>query len=314
MSNGNDTATAEDNKCLDKTDTHVYGGVKLMWTCMPSTLDALKTFEVRDDDVFLVTYPKAGTTWLQELVSLISMDGDIDEVVDIPVDARAPHLEITVPFDRQGTITAPPSYLSIATMDSPRLIKTHLPMDLLPRQIKEKRTKVIYVARNPKDLAVSFFHFYKVNPFLATYKAWGDFLTDFMKGDVIYGKWCDHVISWWKERHSDNVLFLKYEDMKKDLKSATEEISLFMGKELDQSTISRIAEHCSFDSMKKNPMTLKTYLCAAMDIDADKESPFVRKGKVGGWKDQFTVAQNEALNRLYRRWMHGTGLDFDFEI
>ena len=32
---------------------------------------------------------------------------------------------------------------------------------------------------------------------------------------VYYNLWSDHVLGWWKHRNDPNVLFLKYEDLKK---------------------------------------------------------------------------------------------------
>lgn len=58
-----------------------------------------------------------------------------------------------------------PFYERFPNMPSRRFIKTHLPMKLMPRNIKEVGAKVIYVARNPKDMCVSWFHFHKTNGF-----------------------------------------------------------------------------------------------------------------------------------------------------
>ena len=44
----------------------------------------------------------------------------------------------------------------------PRLIKTHLCYEMLPHQVKEKKPKLIYVTRNPRDTVVSFFNHWKV--------------------------------------------------------------------------------------------------------------------------------------------------------
>lgn len=43
-----------------------------------------------------------------------------------------------------------------------------------------------------------------------------EFFADmFIKGQVYWGSWAEHVLGWWRHRDDENVLFLKYEDMKK---------------------------------------------------------------------------------------------------
>ena len=44
---------------------HVYSGVLFFGYSPPDILDAVKDFNVRDDDVFIITYPKAGTVILK---------------------------------------------------------------------------------------------------------------------------------------------------------------------------------------------------------------------------------------------------------
>lgn len=65
-----------------------------------------------------------------------------------------------------------PVYESLAAQTQPRLIKTHLPIPLMPRNIAEVGAKIVYVARNPKDVAVSSYYMYKYNPVI---KFAGDF-------------------------------------------------------------------------------------------------------------------------------------------
>ena len=45
----------------------------------------------------------------------------------------------------------------MAELDSPRLLITHVPFDLLPEQVKAKRTKTVHVYRNPRAVLVSFY-------------------------------------------------------------------------------------------------------------------------------------------------------------
>ena len=67
-----------------------------------------------------------------------------------------------------------PIYEILAAQTSKRFIKTHLPMKLMPKNIKEVGAKVVYVARNPKDVVVSYYHFSKTFP---GFKFTGDFET-----------------------------------------------------------------------------------------------------------------------------------------
>ena len=93
---------------------------------------------------------------MQEIVWQIFNDGKISEE---SVKSRYPFLEKSQLFDRPGD----ESYrqkVSVTSRPSPRLIKSHLPYHVIPMNKEEsKRSKHIYVARNPRDVAVSFYHF-----------------------------------------------------------------------------------------------------------------------------------------------------------
>ncbi|KAJ7336540.1 aryl sulfotransferase [Desmophyllum pertusum] len=68
--------------------------------------------------------------------------------------------------------------------------------------------------RNPKDTAVSFYHHYHFIPAIKDPTSWETFFDQFIKGEVSYGLWFDHVLSWWEHRDDPNILFVKYEDLK----------------------------------------------------------------------------------------------------
>ncbi|XP_070555612.1 sulfotransferase 1C4-like [Ptychodera flava] len=218
--------------------------------------EKVKQIEVRHDDLFLLTYPKSGTHWLKEIVPLILNGGDTK--ADIPIEKRAIIIELLLA--KQGD---DPKLLFLKTnngfaadfdpdgMESPRFLPSHFKYEDLPTQLLEKKPKVIYLARNPKDVAVSMLNQVARPPFNVD-MSFGAFLELFLAGKVVSGPWGPHVLDWWKRKDEDHVLFLKYEDLKKDLKSGVKKIAEFIGKDLTAETIAKIADHCTIDNMKKS--------------------------------------------------------------
>ena len=95
----------------------------------------------------------AGTTWLQEIVWQVYHNGEISKE---GMESRYPQLEKSQLFQRPGD----ESQATLTSRPSPRLIKSHLPFHLIPMSENEaNRSKYLYIARNPKDAAISFYHF-----------------------------------------------------------------------------------------------------------------------------------------------------------
>ena len=117
------------------------GGYIFLPTYCPENITDMiaSDFSVRDDDLFIVTYPKSGTTWTQQITLLLINNGEEEDRILIDV---MPWLEGEAWFHKAKN------------MDSPRYIKSHLPYALIPR-VSNSRAKYIYVARNPKDCVVS---------------------------------------------------------------------------------------------------------------------------------------------------------------
>ncbi|KAL6456659.1 hypothetical protein MHYP_G00352030 [Metynnis hypsauchen] len=72
----------------------------------------------------------------------------------------------------------------------------------------------------------------------------------------------------------------------------------------------RITEAVHFDVMKQDNMTNYEDV-SFLDF---KISPFMRKGKVGDWRNHFTVAQNEQFDEHYKQKMKSTTLQFRAEL
>ncbi|XP_030854985.1 LOW QUALITY PROTEIN: sulfotransferase 1C2A-like [Strongylocentrotus purpuratus] len=176
---------------------------------------------------------------------------------------------------------------------------------------------VIYVARNPKDTAVSYYHFCHYTPHLPSYDSWDMFFEEFLANRAPQGSWFEtYVLPWWRRRNHPNVLFLKYEDMKKDLPGAVQQIAEFMGKSLSDDVIEKIAEASTFEAMKKNPLSNPDTLLQKGNKESglgqSSTSSFMRKGVVGDWKNYFTDEQKKRFDKLYDKEMAGSGLEFEF--
>uniref|UniRef100_A0A8D1SH77 Sulfotransferase n=1 Tax=Sus scrofa TaxID=9823 RepID=A0A8D1SH77_PIG len=172
--------------------------------------------------------------------------------------------------------------------------------------------QVVYVARNAKDVAVSYYHFYRMAKVHPNPGTWDSFLEDFMAGEVSYGSWYQHVQEWWELRHTHPVLYLFYEDMKENPKREIQKILEFVGRSLPEETVEDIVQHTSFQEMKNNAMT--NYRTLPSDLLDHSISAFMRKGITGDWKSTFTVAQNERFEADYAEKMAGCNLRFRSEL
>ncbi|XP_035687065.1 sulfotransferase family cytosolic 1B member 1-like [Branchiostoma floridae] len=278
-----------------------YKGITLLQNVTKETLDVMPNFQIRDDDIVVASFPKTGTNWLLDIIGkILRAAGKTDSSTDSLI---APGLlEAKLPTATQ------PGYVTLADMPSPRLVVTHLPIQLAPNGISkpQNKVKILVPMRNPKDTAVSLFHFGKKILELMGMTddvPWEEFAHNFTNGKVLYGPFEDHVLGWWQMRDDPHFLFLKYEDMKKDLLSAVKTIVAFLEFNLDEPTIKGIAEASTFTNMK-----------ADMDNSKLAERQMIaRKGIIGDWKNMFTPDQSKAFDAWYEEKLAGTGIMFDFE-
>ena len=252
-------------------------------------------FIVHDDDVFVVTYPRSGTTWTEQIAHLILNQG---EQGDQRLTDAAPWLE-TLPK------RAPSMAEFLATLTERRLFTCHLPLGLMP-DFNNHKGRYIYVARNPKDVAVSYYyHDQSKQGYKGT---WDEHVNLFIEGKVMYGSYFDHVLPWWQaSQQADNILFLKYEDMKQDLANAIRQIATFIDVPLNQEILDRVIAGSSFKAMTSNKKTNFDWVPQQEGVPKH-----FRKGIVGDWRTQFSPEQSERLDALYAQRMAGSNLQFDF--
>ncbi|KAM9309360.1 sulfotransferase family 2, cytosolic sulfotransferase 3 isoform 2-T2 [Pholidichthys leucotaenia] len=241
------------------------------------SLEYAQNFSVEDTDVFAVTYPKSGTIWMQEILPLVLNGGDLTPIHTIPNWDRVPWLE-----EKR-------LQLVVDKLPSPRAFVTHFPYNLMPPSFHTSKAKVIYVIRNPKDIMVSSYYFHQMATFLEDPGTFDEFMDKFLEGRVLFGKWTDHVKSWKFTELGNRIMYITYEEMVQELPAALIRIADFLGCDLSEETIQKIAHHCSFKTMKTNNMS-NFRLVPDLYMDSSK-SPFLRKGIIGDWKNHFNSEQ-----------------------
>uniref|UniRef100_G3MPM7 Sulfotransferase domain-containing protein n=1 Tax=Amblyomma maculatum TaxID=34609 RepID=G3MPM7_AMBMU len=282
-----------------------------------TNLRSVFSYMPRPDDIFIATYPKSGTTWVQYLVLSILKKGEPPET---PVDfyLASPFLEM------MGAEAA-------EKMQRPGLLKVHLPFHWTPYSAD---AKYICIARNPYDVCVSFYYYIKgLTPKYVKDVSFERFHELFIAGKFSWGDYFDHLLSWYRHRESQNVLFMTYEMLKKDTKRCVLKIADFLGEEYgndlrkDPALLRRVLENCSLKNMasvfndsmatmKKNLLNLppekalrSVQVLRELDIPNGgfhKNEGLIRKGLVGGWRSLFTPEQIERPKSGLRKKLDGT--------
>ncbi|XP_077536808.1 sulfotransferase ssu-1-like isoform X2 [Haemaphysalis longicornis] len=270
------------------------------------TVQSALSYKPRPRDVFIVTYPKCGTTWMQFIVFCIYNDGETPaDLVDFF--KRTPFLEML------GAKAA-------ENMPRPGAIKTHLPYRLQP---KSPDARYIYVARNPYDCCVSLYHHTRLFPIYEFEDGtFDEFFEMFFRGEVDFGDYFENLLSWYEHRDDDNVLFLTYEDLKRNPKEGILSVARFLGKEYEEKllrdprALEKVLNATSQESMKKFNAEFRKIESAMRNIQLENGDPkeeedfsehlknllakpitgdFVRKGVVGDWRNHFSEEQIQRL-------------------
>ncbi|XP_050498563.1 sulfotransferase 1C4-like [Diabrotica virgifera virgifera] len=273
-------------------------------------------FSIRPDDVFIVTFPRSGTTLTQEMVWLLENNLDYSTAAGIPLKQRFPFLEFSSFVHKkmmeqflEENQSYPercamienlcyPRWKHLQGTNGRRFIKTHLPLSLLPPNLLDSGAKVIYVARNPKDVAVSYYHLCRAHRTQGFTGDFAQFWNFFQSGLVSWAPYWEHIKEGWSRRHESNLIFLFYEDMNKNLDPVLQKLSKFLGKSYSTEELSHLSNHLSIDNFKNNK-SVNNEDFKDLGILNRTEGNFVRSGNSGGWRSYF----DDEINGQADKWI-----------
>uniref|UniRef100_H2XPA6 Sulfotransferase n=1 Tax=Ciona intestinalis TaxID=7719 RepID=H2XPA6_CIOIN len=268
----------------------------------------------RKNDVIICAYPKTGTNWLQEITRQIIYLKDPEL------------LQKTKAFSHFYSLLAygPASKYEITDkLEIPRRIfGTNLPSQCLNlEKFKRIGTKLIHVIRNPKDQAVSWYYFAQHHPFIAAGvqpfdqhcpKDVEKFIDNCIEGLENEG-YLHHVRGWYDHKGDPNILFISFEDLKRDLPKEIRKIAKFIDVQISDSDVNDIVANTAINKM---PQTEKT--------NNDISKSMIRKGNnignmsslgiVGDWKTHFTDEQSNRLDAKVREVLSNTDIQFTYEL
>lgn len=255
-------------------------------------------WKFRDDDIVIATYPKSGTTWIQQIVGQLIFNGS----ENINVAEMSPWIDFPFPSPEEK-LTA------VESQTHRRFLKTHLPANAL---VFSPQAKYIYIGRDGRDIVWSLY-----NHCLNFNQVFYDILNN-INGRVVppivkpnesieyfFHNWLyqdehpffDHIKSWWKIQELPNILLLHYTELKKDLPGKIRRIAEFLNIPINPDKWEAILEHCSFDYMKLNAVKCVPFGGAFWHGGAQT---FMHKGNNGRWRNTLTPQESQRYEQMAR--------------
>lgn len=229
----------------------------------------MNVFGYKKDDIYVVSFPKSGTTLCQVILYEMVNNGQNE----------FEHINDVSPWIRNEVFKNNP----IKEIPGRRIIKSHDYYKLFPRAFNGR---IIFVYRDGRDVALSLFHQKKNynNPSLSFEKHFAEM---FGKGPM---NWFRFNKLWFENKRNYNILYVSYNEMVNNKLKVINKLADFLKIDLNTFDTNIVLNKSSFEYMKANEQkfgekpekkTERVY------------NQFIRNGLIGEGKEILTSDQAE---------------------
>lgn len=273
--------------------------------------------------VWLASYPKSGNTWMR--VFLTNYLRNADTPADINKLDGGPIASARIWFDEWAGIEAsaladavieqlrPSVYRCMAgDASKPLYMKVHDAWSLTDRGEglfpADVTAGVIYIVRNPLDMAASCAHHWGVsvekavehmcNAEYASSRSMGG-LSDQLRQRML--SWSGHVQSWLDESGLP-VHIVRYEDLRRDPEETFGRVVSFLGFPRDETRVCRAVAFSDFSELQKQEKEK-----GFRERSVRAPGPFFRRGQAGAWREELPPELVERLIAVHEPVMKRFG-------
>ena len=294
----------------------IMGDIQPAFVDEKTIRDLNENYVTKPNEVFIITTPKSGTTWVQKICIEIM---NAQKQCEIPkfLDGNWRHIVWMETYLAQVGYPKFNEYID-QFKHSLCFWKTHASFHAFPAKSIDPSTKLIVVCRNPKDTVVSAFNFFSIEPASKFTGNFNDWFNYWMMGMIIFGNWFEFYAEWYRiykyKNKNKNILWIYYEDLQRNPLIEIEKISKFIGKykglgDDERERLLKIKEierKSSFKNMKKMTDEGK--------VDIGVGSKFFRKGIVNDWKNWMTQKQSDTVDQMIRCKFYETDFKYYLDL
>jgi hypothetical protein len=276
--------------------SRIYKHLKHSTSVLLGKVTAARGLTIFPDDRFLVSYPRSGSTWTRFLIGNLLSTTEV--VTFANIESHMPSIYICT--DRQ-----------LRAVPRPRMLTSHEAFDPAYKTI-------IYVVRDPRDVAVSFYHYSIKNRHIPDTFPLDQFVSRYVAVEVgplydRWGSWADNVMSWVAMRQGrEGFLLLRYEDMVENPERELFKVATLLKIDASPERLARAADLSSADRMRR--LEKQQHEAWTQTANTRSDKPFVRAAAAGGWRKELSAAAVAEIESAWGSAMQTLGYALSKDI